>query len=260
MNGRYYGHGPYRCLVLHGGPGAPGSAGSLAETLGKEYHVLEPFQSADSVQGQIRELEGYIDKYAQIPVILIGHSWGAWLAFLFAAHYPEKVQKLILVAAGPFVEKYAPSVIKTRLNRLIPADRKKYDQWISQWDQLNLPDKKFCLKELGALMLKADGYDLEIRKQSISDYQPGVFEKVWHEASCLRSTGKLLEVGKKIKCHVTAIHGDYDPHPWKGVKKPLQKILADFDFYLLEKCGHEPWMEKQAKEEFYRILLRDISI
>jgi len=260
MNGRYYGPGPYRYLVIHGGPGAPGSAGLLAEVIAKDHGVLEPFQTAVTIPGQISELEGYIENYAQIPVVLIGHSWGAWLAFLFAAHYPERVGKLILVSAGPFGEKYAASVIQTRINRLNPAERKKCDKWMSQWDCLNPSKKKLCFKELGTLMLKADGYDLENRKESTLDYQPDVFKKVWNEARNLRSSGKLLEAGKKIRCGVIAIHGDFDPHPWEGVKEPLRGILADFNFFLLEHCGHEPWLEKQAKEEFYQILRKALSI
>jgi len=260
MNGRYYGHGPYRYLVIHGGPGAPGSAGPLAERLGEDRDLLEPFQTADSIQGQITELEDFIEKYARTPVVLIGHSWGAWLAFLFAASSPRKTKKLILVSAGPFEEKYAPSVRQTRLNRLDPRERRQYDYWLSQLDYLDPSVKKKCLKEIGTLMLKADGYDLEIRKDNTLDYQPEVFKKVWHEASFLRRSGKLLEEGRKIRSEVIAIHGDYDPHPWQGVKEPLQGILTDFNFFLLKHCGHEPWMERQAKDKFYRILRKAMSI
>jgi len=260
MNGRYHGPGPYRYLVIHGGPGAPGSAGLLSEAIGRERGVLEPFQTADSVQGQIRELAGFIENHAQIPVDLIGHSWGAWLAFLFTAQNQEKVKKLILISAGPFEEKYASSVRQTRLNRLSQAERKEYEKWLSQWECLDPSEKKNCLKEIGALMQKADGYDLENRKDSTVDYQPEVFKKVWREASYFRSSGRLLEEGRKIRSEVIAIHGDYDPHPWQGVKEPLQGILSHFDFYLLKHCGHEPWMEKQAKEDFYKILRRALSI
>ena len=255
MNDRKYGPEPYRCIILHGGPGAPGSVGPLAETLSKERSMLEPFQSADSVEGQIQELEKYIEQNAQIPVIMIGHSWGAWLAFLFSARYPEQVGKLILVSAGPFEEKYEDSAIQTRLDRLLPAEKKIYDQIVRQWDHVNLHEKKLLFKRIGEMMLKVDGFDLENLTDSTIDYQPSLFEKVWNEASYLRSSGKLLEEGKKIRCPVVAIHGDFDPHPWEGVKEPLEKILPHFDFFLLKDCGHEPWMEKRAKDRFYRIIL-----
>jgi hypothetical protein len=53
---------------------------------------------------------------------------------------------------------------------------------------------------------------------------------------------------------VIAIHGDYDPHPYQGVKEPLSIILKIFRFILLEKCEHEPWTERQARDKFFEII------
>ena len=77
-------------------------------------------------------------------------------------------------------------------------------------------------------------------------------------SSELRSSGKLLELGREICCQVVAIHGDYDPHPFEGVRDPLSRVLKDFRFILLEKCGHRPWIEREAKERFYEILRNEI--
>ena len=66
-------------------------------------------------------------------------------------------------------------------------------------------------------------------------------------------------MGKKIKCPVTAIHGDYDPHLADGVRIPLSRVLKDFKFILLEKCGHEPWIEKYAKDKFFNVLREEIG-
>jgi pimeloyl-ACP methyl ester carboxylesterase len=58
---------------------------------------------------------------------------------------------------------------------------------------------------------------------------------------------------------VVAIHGDYDPHPAEGVREPLSRVLSDFRFVTLEKCGHLPWIERHAKEPFYDLLRREIA-
>jgi pimeloyl-ACP methyl ester carboxylesterase len=86
-----------------------------------------------------------------------------------------------------------------------------------------------------------------------------IFKGVWEEASDLRRSGKLLELGREIQCQVVAIHGDYDPHPFEGVREPLSRFLKDFKFILLEKCGHRPWIEKEVKERFYEILKQEIQ-
>ncbi|MFO7996195.1 MAG: alpha/beta hydrolase, partial [Dehalococcoidia bacterium] len=71
-------------------------------------------------------------------------------------------------------------------------------------------------------------------------------------------SGQLLEIIRRIKCPVLAIHGDYDPHPAHGVKDPLSRAIKDFRFVLLEKCGHYPWRERKARDMFYCILNAEI--
>ena len=53
---RRYGDPPFDVAVLHGGPGAPGEVGPLAQELSNSHGVLEPFQTEDTVDGQVREL------------------------------------------------------------------------------------------------------------------------------------------------------------------------------------------------------------
>ena len=82
---------------------------------------------------------------------------------------------------------------------------------------------------------------------------------MWKDAAELRKSGKLLELANHIKCPVVAVHGDYDPHPAEGVEKPLSGILKDFRFILLEKCGHNPWVERHAKSRFYEVLQEELD-
>jgi pimeloyl-ACP methyl ester carboxylesterase len=81
---------------------------------------------------------------------------------------------------------------------------------------------------------------------------------VWEQAAELRRNGKLLECGAKIQCPVVAIHGDYDPHPAEGIRRPLERTLKDFRFILLEKCGHTAWIERMAKDIFYQTLRKEL--
>ena len=78
MQDRKHGPPPYSIVVLHGGPGAQGGMGTVAQELGKTYGVLEPMQRANTVQGQVDELHEAILADAKPPITLIGWSWGAW--------------------------------------------------------------------------------------------------------------------------------------------------------------------------------------
>lgn len=256
---RKYGKEPFRIAVIHGGPGAGGEMAPVARELSSRWGVLEPIQTKDSVTGQIEELKSVLEKNSNPPIILIGFSWGAWLSFLISVQYPSIVKKLILVGSGPFEEKYTEKVQKNRLARLTEEETTEYDFLIKVLNDSEGEGKNSALARLGELTSKTDEYDpILYESKDEFDFQGDIFQKVWSEASELRRSGKLLEIGKLIRCPVVAIHGDYDPHPAEGVQEPLSAILENFRFILLKNCGHKPWIERHAKSEFFRILKLEI--
>jgi len=258
LNLRKYGNTPFTVAVIHGGPGAPGEMAPVAQELSSVTGVLEPLQTATTLEGQVRELKAVLEKHAALPVTLIGFSWGALLSFIFTARYPSFVRKLILIGSAPYAEKYASNITQTRLSRLTEQERKQALSLMQTLNDPSVADKNTPLARLGKLLSKADSYDPLPHDDEILECQYDVFQGVWEQAEQLRSSGKLLELGKKIKCPVVAIHGDYDPHPSEGVVEPLSRVLKDFRFILLKKCGHRPWLERSARERFYDILTREL--
>ena len=90
----------------------------MAKELSSAWGVLEPLQTASSLEGQVVELKAVLERNGTLPITLIGASWGAWLSFITAARFPVLVGKLILVGSGPFEERFAESIMATRLARL----------------------------------------------------------------------------------------------------------------------------------------------
>ena len=259
QNVRIYGSRPFSVAVIHGGPGAPGEMVPVARELSVVRGVLEPLQTAASVAGQVEELHSILELYADPPFILVGWSWGAWLGFIFAAQYPSLVKKLILIGSGPFEEKYAVNLMQTRLERLSESDRAEAISLIAKLDDPAAMDKNACLTRFGRLIAAADSYDPLPYEDELAECQYEINQSVWSQAAELRKSGQLLELGKKIQCPVLALHGDYDPHPAEGVGEPLSQFLKDFRFILLERCGHQPWMEREARDRFYSILRQEMD-
>jgi len=256
-NLRIYGDAPFNIAVNHGGPGAPGTMAPLARELSKKYGIIEPMQTADSNEGQLEELKRVIESKANYPVVLIGHSWGAWLSYLFAAKYPKLVEKLILVGCGSFEEKYLTSMNSKRENRLTEEENKRVGELFKL---LNDPHKKkYAFSEFGKLMTKADSFAPISLDDEGLDFQPEVFQNCMREVNQLRKSGQLLEVGRKIECPIVAIHGEYDSHSYEGVEEPLSKLIKAFKFHLLKDCGHSPWNEVYAKEQFYNMLYKELK-
>ena len=119
-------------------------------------------------------------------------------------------------------------------------------------------NKNAAFARFGALFSKADAYDPMTYELEVIDYQVAIYEGVWRDAAELRRSGKLLELGKQVKCPVVAIHGDYDPHPAEGVRKPLSTTLENFRFILLRNCGPMHWIERKARDAFYDILREEL--
>lgn len=259
-NLRKYGHSPYTVAVVHGGPGAPGYMWSVARDLSKDIGVLEPLQTKNSLEGQIQELREVLEKNAELPAVLLGHSWGAMLTYIVTARYPALVKKLILVGSGPYEQKYADNISGDRLNRLSEKERIEEFNLVEIINSAGAAKRDKAMARHGELLEKADTFaplpaEKEPEPLPVSEE---INRLVWAEAKKLRVSGELLKMGRKIKCPVIAIHGDYDPHPAEGVREPLSRVLKDFKFILLEKCGHYPWLEKFARDEFFRVLREEI--
>ncbi len=229
----------------------------VARVLAKAQGVLEPIQTATTLAGQIEELKGVLEAYASTPVTLIGYSWGAWLSFMVAARFPALVKKLCLVASGPFEEKYVSALHDTRMSRLTVEERREFEAATQALGDPATPGKDAWLARLGALASKTDAYAPCAAHEDPADRtgpRGDIFQGVWEAAAQLRRSGELLEMAHRIRCPVMAVHGNYDPHPAEGVEKPLAAVLPGFQFVLLEKCGHTPWVERHARDCFYRVI------
>ena len=119
---RFHGNPPCPIAVVHGGPGGIGSAAALAEELRIRLRksVAEPLQSQNSIHALTDELCTQIQQpELENPLLLIDHSWGAWLAAFAAERCPERIRRLILIGCPPLRKKEGMEAV--RLGRL-PQD------------------------------------------------------------------------------------------------------------------------------------------
>jgi len=258
-NLRTYGSPPFSVAVVHGGPGAGGEMAPVGRRLASGWGVLEPLQTARSLDGQVEELKNILKKTADLPVTLIGFSWGAWLSFILAARYPETVKKLILIASGPFEDSFVAEIRKTRFSRLSDDERNRVCALFERLTHPGTEDKNRAFASIGKLFSKTDAYDPIFDEPETIEYRADIFERVWPEGAGLRRSGNLLQLAGQITCPVVAIHGDHDPHPAEGVRRPLAAAIKHFRFILLERCGHRPWIERHARKPFSQILETELK-
>lgn len=253
---RLYGNTPYRIVLVHGGPGAIGSLKGFAKELAElsQIGVVEALQSKYSIAELIEELYMQIKDNCIDKVSLVGHSWGAWLAALFAEKYPELIEHVILIGSGPLEDKYVSEIGTHRFQNLSEEDgailQRLIDNQATDEDMEKIPN----------IFEKSDNYCIENREEHKADKADcEMHNKVWSEAAKLRTDGELLTSFKNIKSKIYLIQGQGDPHPVRGVTIPLQENGVLCETYVLEKCGHSAFMEKYAKDQFYKILLQLIT-
>lgn len=258
MNTRFHGDAPYKIITVHGGPGGAGQLNVFSSELSKYCGVIEALQTKYSIPEQIEELKQQITDNCNEPIAVIGHSWGAWLSMMLATKYPELIQKLILIGCGALQEEYRGNQEDLRLSRLSCNQRVKYESIIkrisSEPEQASSKD----FVNLAKLATLADSYSL-LEEDNNTIFNFKLFNSIWPKAAGLRRSGELINMISRIQCPITIIHGTYDSHIITGVTKPLDSVGKEYKLIELEKCGHYPWREEFAKDEFFHHLCKELS-
>ncbi|MBL6990517.1 MAG: alpha/beta hydrolase [Bacteriovoracaceae bacterium] len=260
-NVRQYGSKPIKAVLLHGGPGAPGYMAPVARELALDCGVLEPLQTKDSLSGQIAELKSHIDYSCEKPVALIGSSWGAVLALLYTAEYPSLVKKIILVGSAVFDKLSSNKVASTRQERMTSQVCAAFDDLAKQLEQAPAAKKNQLFEKLADLFFDCDTFNPITRDLEVIECQYLLNQKVWSEFVTLRDTpGHLQSMFKKISVPVVVIHGDFDPHGLEGIEPFLRSCIENIKFHILKKCGHYPWIERDALDNFYKLIKMNLYL
>ena len=256
MNKRTYGMEPYHVVVLHGGPGGIGDVKNLATFIASFKSVLEPFMIEKTLDDQLKSLKYCI----RTPSIIVGYSWGAMMAILFAHQFPHLVKKLVFIGCPPLDVDSAQSIMETRLKRLDKPGRHLLNRLLTEIKTTHdIHHKQKILMQIKALDDKTDLFNPIAFNDEHIDCRVDVYESLWPQTSRLRNEGLLIEAIKQTTKPVVFIHGTYDPHPIEAILRIQPYMLAPNKLYALKRCGHTPWLEKDAMEEFFDILKRELQ-
>ncbi|CAA0106764.1 Epoxide hydrolase A [BD1-7 clade bacterium] len=188
-------------LLMHGFPDIPETwRHQLPLLIEQGYRVLVPYLPGYGESGLVNSSQYYPGNFAKdIPALLdamdiekvtyIGHDWGAYAGWLFAAAAPERVEKLIAVAIPHYtglIRADAKQVYRSRyiLEMALPGStwlfkRKAmhklyllYREWSPDWDiDFNhLQAVKDCLSQHNSLKAALSYYRTSMR-QGATDMQ-----------------------------------------------------------------------------------------
>jgi len=249
---RTYGVSGAAVVVLHGGPGAAGYMAAVARELADSFRVWEPWQRGSgevplTVARHVEDLDEMIKRYcpAERPAV-VGHSWGAMLGLAYAAEHPEKVGAVVLIGCGTFDEDARRIMLLRRKKRM---DKKTLNQLKRLTEEYPQADER--LEVMGQLMRKIDSYDLMPTKNELDSCDARAYEETWSDILRRQQEGVYPSAFARIKVPVLMMHGIDDPHPGQLIKDSLKTYIPHLQYQEWEKCGHYPWQEKAAQNDFF---------
>lgn len=174
--------------------------------------------------------------------IVLGHSYGGFLASKYAADYPNSISMIILVGTAGLNISLWDYFGDNLWSRLLPSDKELAEYWNDSLIVAN--DFKRSRFEYQKAIMPAYFYD---RKNSLlftqnmkpDDWNIDVWKFMWRDMIKI----DLSEVSRRFNKPVVVVHGRQDP---VGELIPLvvSQTYPDSKLVFLEQCGHLPWLEQ----------------
>lgn len=196
------------------------------------------------------DVEELLNAAGAEKAILVGHDWGALVAWRFAMDYAERVSKLVIMNV--------PHPAAQRAGFLMP--RQLLKSWYIAFFQLpQLPERmltRIPLRTARGIRASAvrrrafSDTDIEVYATAIA--QPGAMHAAVNYYRALVRWGFWLPV-KQIDTPTMMIWGEEDIALDKALTYGTEKWVRDFRIHYIANCGH--WVQNEAAEEVNRHLL-----
>ena len=229
------GSGP-TVILLHGLGGSSQGWQLNIAALAANYHVIAPdqigFGKSDKplVNYRIRTYVDFLDQFCKQLKIerasLVGNSMGGWIAAIFTASFPDRVDKLVLADAGGYAP---PKDFDTRVYfGLNPTTREGMKVLVAKvfYNKLFRTDAMID-QAMAARLAAGDGYTINSITESI-----------------IRGEDFLDDIVKTIKRPTLIVWGREDGLLPLSDGERFNKDIAGSKLVVFDECGHVPNIEK----------------
>lgn len=226
-------------ILLHGLGGSWQSWHFNIGALAEKYHVVAldqiGFGKSDKpfVNYRIRTYVDFLDQFCKQLKIeratLVGNSMGGWIAAMFTASFPDRVDKLVLEDAAGYAP---PKDFDTRVfYGLNPTTRAGMKILIAKvFYSKAFQTDAFIDQSIAARLAAGDGYTINSITESI-----------------IRGEDYLDDIVKKIKRPTLLIWGRQDGLVPLAEGERFNKDIAGSKMIVIEECGHVPNLEKPGE-------------
>ncbi len=279
----HFSHGEGKAvLVIHGGPGVPFlQPMSGLEALAGEYQFhyydqrgcgestrpFDRFESPNTYENmtvleqtlglgaQIADIERIRQILGEEKLILIGHSWGGFLASLYAAEFPDHVEALILVSPATMLvmPQEEADLFETVRARLPAEQQAGFDAFMDDYFDFGGGLFQKSEADLIAMQVQFAGYyglAMEINTALPEQGQPGGW-MVWAQYLSLGQKHDYRPALAAVNAPVLVLHGADDLQS-ESASRAYVDAFPNARFAVIAEASHFSFEEQP--EEFAKLV------
>jgi len=248
-------------VLLHGLGGSHANWLAVAPRLARIGRVLAPdllghgrtrsLGRRATVDGNLRLLDGFLDRVAGGPAALVGNSLGGYLAIAFAAAFPARVTSLVLVAPAAPV---SPRALLDRevLTLFAGAALPFVGGAVVRWRRRNGPERlvadslRLVCADPARVEPEVVEAHVELARERFTFGSGVVREFLATERSLvarLTRRGRFREMVRRVRVPALLVQGDEDRIVRLESTRALAAVRPDWRLEVFRGVGHVPQLE-----------------
>ncbi len=254
---RKEGSGP-PLIVLHGLYGASDNWITIAKQLAKQNtiylpdqrnHGRSPFANTHSYNNLKDDLHDFVNQQGIEKATLLGHSMGGKVAMWFAAHFPEKTEKLIIADIAPKNYLLAPNDSSFNLHRniLLAMQEINFEEINSRNDVDSLLEEKIDDKRIRQFLLKNIVRDANTKRYKWRLNVPVLYNYLDEIVSGVNQN-QLVQKAPVTNYPVTFIRGMNSNYILPEDKTIIKNIYPESKIIDIQNSGH--WLHAEQPVKF----------
>jgi len=188
-----------------------------------------------SLQSHLLDIITVLDSNEIPQINILAHSWGGFIGLAFAARYPERVAKLILVdASGPSLNQQ-----RNAHNDFFPDKMNDFTKYLESGDE-NLIYKKAIEHNIYLNFLNKEYVKPFLSFMGKTPLNVEVNSETFNANKGIDLTDELIN----IKAKVLILHGRYDITVKPSIAYELNNKIENSSLLFFESSGHLPFIEE----------------
>ena len=189
---------------------------------------------------------------------VMGHSWGADLALMYALRHPERVAHLVYLSGTGIDPAWHAEYRRNRAAKLSPSDRERLRRLDERRAIASETDLERINHERSELLARTEYFDVtQLNQIPRYDRFPVNFAlnaTLGAESNRLEESGELRAQVAELAVPTLVLDGEADARP-RWARAQLAELLPNSRHVTIARAGHEPWIEqpeamRQALREF----------